>query len=140
MKLNYITVMVRNMEKSLDFYEKLVGLKVMNKMEMAAGRIAFLSNGEGETMLEIIEFADSKKVETRGMVMSYAAGESLEEIRARAEELGYSPSAMRIFPYCRGCLCSFGAYLHLLLPYICAESSVNRNTAYTGIVSRYTNR
>ena len=94
MKLNYITVMVRNMEKSLDFYEKLVGLKVMNKMEMAAGRIAFLSNGEGETMLEIIEFADSKKVETRGMVMSYAAGEreSLEEIRARAEELGYSPS------------------------------------------------
>ena len=32
MKLNYITVMVRNMEKSLDFYEKLVGLKVMNKM------------------------------------------------------------------------------------------------------------
>ena len=92
MKLNYITVMVRNMEKSLDFYEKLVGLKVMNKMEMAAGRIAFLSNGEGETMLEILEFADSEKVETRGMVMSYAAGESLEEIRARAEELGYSPS------------------------------------------------
>ena len=57
MKLNYITIMVRDIEKSLDFYEKLVGLKVVNEMKLEAGRIAFLSNGEGETMLELIELS-----------------------------------------------------------------------------------
>ncbi len=92
MKLNYITIMVRDIEKSLDFYEKLVGLKVVNEMKLEAGRIAFLSNGEGETMLELIELSRGEKVETKGMVMSYAAVEGLEVLRARAEELGYSPS------------------------------------------------
>ena len=39
MKLNYITIMVKDIEKSVMFYEKLVGLKVIRKMHPGENRI-----------------------------------------------------------------------------------------------------
>lgn len=92
MRLNFITIMVRNMEKSLIFYQELVGLRVMNHMSMERGQIIFLANGEEETMLELIEFKNVEKARTKGIVMSYLAEEPLEDIRKKALELGYLPS------------------------------------------------
>ena len=92
MKLNFITIMVRSIEKSLIFYQKLVGLQTVNHMEMEKGKIVFLGNGKEGTMIELIEFKDGEKVQVHGMVMSYLAGEPLERIRERAIRLGYSPS------------------------------------------------
>ena len=92
MKLCYITIMVRDMEKSLQFYQELVGLQIMRKMEPPMGKIVFLGNKEGETMLELIDFAGSEKVDAKAMVMSYGAESDLEALREKAAVMGYQPS------------------------------------------------
>ena len=92
MKLNFITFMVRDINKSVIFYQELAGLQIMNRMNPGAGEIVFMGNAQGETMLELIEFEGVKKVVTRGMVMSFSASCELEELRKKAVTLGYDPS------------------------------------------------
>ena len=92
MKLSYITFMVRDIEKSLTFYQSLVGLQVLKRFNPGMGEIAFLANKEGETMLELIQFDEAEKVLTKGMVISFSAGNSLIELREKAVNLGYSAS------------------------------------------------
>ncbi len=92
MKLNYITFMVRDIESSLDFYKGLAGLHETRRISLEAGEIVFLANVKDETMLELIEFNGMEKVETKGMVMSFLTDTELEELRAKAVTLGYSPS------------------------------------------------
>ena len=92
MKLNFITIMVRSMEKSLTFYQELVGLQEVRHMSLEQGEIVFLANGKEETKLELIEFKDREKVQVKGMVMSYLAKEPLEMLREKAIMLGGSPS------------------------------------------------
>ena len=59
MKLNYITIMVKDIEKSVIFYEKIVGLKVIKTMHPGSGKIVFMANGQDDTMLELIHFDDT---------------------------------------------------------------------------------
>lgn len=92
MKLNYITFMVRDIKKSIAFYQDLVGLQIVNRINPGVGEIVFLANEKGETMLELIEFAGVEKVETKGMIVSFLAKTDLEELREKAITLGCSPS------------------------------------------------
>ena len=45
MKLGYITVMVRDLERSLAFYQELAQLQVVRRFRPGPGEIAFLANG-----------------------------------------------------------------------------------------------
>lgn len=92
MKLSYITIMVRDIEKSIIFYEELAGLQIVRRFNPGQGEIVFLANAEGETMLELIEFKDVEKVAVKGMVMSYQVEDELEKVREKAIILGYNPT------------------------------------------------
>ena len=92
MKLEYITFMVRDIEKSLSFYQELVGLKVVRRFSPGMGKIAFVVNEEGEIMLELIQFENVEKVQTKGMVMSFAANEELNVLREKACRMGLEPT------------------------------------------------
>lgn len=92
MKLNYITIMVKDIEKSVAFYKELLELKVVREMNPGSGKIVFLSNGKDETMLELIHFDDAASVTVDGMVMSYTSKIPLEELKEKAEKLGYTPT------------------------------------------------
>lgn len=92
MKLNYMTIMVRDLEKSLAFYQELAGLKLVRRFNPGPGEIAFLANGAGETMLELIQFDHAEKVEVKGMVLSFLAAEDLAVLREKALQLGYAPT------------------------------------------------
>lgn len=93
MKLNYITIMVRDIQKSIAFYSELVGLKIQSRFKPnEIGEIAFMVNEEGETMLELIEFKDVEKVSAIGMVMSYTSAEPLNTLQKKAADLGYNPT------------------------------------------------
>lgn len=59
MKLNYITMSVRYIEKSLKFYQKLIEMENMDK------------------------------VEVKGMVLSFQTVETLDDLRNKALRLGY---------------------------------------------------
>lgn len=61
MKLNDITVMVRDLKKSLDFYCGLISLKPIRELNPPQGRIAFLANQQEDTMLELIQFEQAEK-------------------------------------------------------------------------------
>lgn len=56
MKLNYITIMVRDIEKSLNFYCSLISLKPIKELNPPQGKIVFLADRQGDTMLELIQF------------------------------------------------------------------------------------
>lgn len=92
MKLNYITIMVRDIQKSTQFYQELAELQVISRIHPDAGEIVFLANEQGETMLELIEFEGVEKVAAKGMVVSFSAAGALEKLRERAINLGYEPT------------------------------------------------
>lgn len=92
MKLNFITFMVRDLEKSVLFYQNLAGLQVVRRLNLAAGEIVFLANSAGETMLELISFEQHEKVAATGMFISFSVEENMEDLRKKILELGYSPS------------------------------------------------
>ncbi len=84
--------MVGDIEKAIEFYQKWVGLKLVNHLHLEMGQIVFLSNGKNETMLELIQFKDAEKVSMSGIVMSYSTDEKFDALRERALHLGYSPT------------------------------------------------
>ena len=93
MKLNYITFMVRDLEKSIGFYKRVIGLTVIKELEVPKGKIAFLTNEVGETMLELIEFPDAIKVSVEGMTVSFITEKDrLLSVRETAISEGFMPS------------------------------------------------
>lgn len=92
MKLNYITIMVRDLEKSLEFYCGLLSLKPMRELNPPQGRIVFLADQRGDTMLELIQFEQAEKVTAAGMVFSFLADKPLAQLKAQAEAMGYRAS------------------------------------------------
>lgn len=98
MKFNYMTIFVRDLERSCAFYEQLAQLQVLRRITPPGGQIAFLGNAPGETMLELVAFPQGEKVETKGLTISFQTGEPLENLRRRAEELGYAPSEIISHP------------------------------------------
>ena len=92
MKLNYITIFVKNLEKTLHFYTELVNLKVVNRIHLPQGEIAFCTNKEEETMLEFIQFPHVKPIHTSHMIFSFLTDISLELLREQMISLGYTPS------------------------------------------------
>lgn len=92
MKFNYITFMVRDMEKTISFYTEIAELKILRRFNPGAGEIIFMANAEGETNFEFIQFDDTPKVCAAGMTISFKASNNLEELRERAISIGYNPS------------------------------------------------
>ena len=80
MKLNYITMLVRDIEKSIDFYQRAVEMHVVRRFHPEIGRIVFMSDAEESITLEFIQPEKNiETVETKGIVMSYSAKGRLEE-------------------------------------------------------------
>ena len=53
MKLNFITIFVQVLERSI-FYQTVAGLQIVRRLQPAMEEIAFLANQTRETMLESI--------------------------------------------------------------------------------------
>lgn len=92
MKLNYITIMVRDIEKSLDFYCGLLSLKIVSELNPPQGRIAFVADQKGDTMLEFIQFEQVHKVTASGLVISFLANKPLTELKEQAQAMGHLTS------------------------------------------------
>ena len=92
MKVNYITIMVRDIEKSLNFYCSLISLKPIKELNPPQGKIVFLADRQGDTMLELIQFEQTEKVTSTGMVFSFIADKPLTELKEQAQAMGYLTS------------------------------------------------
>ena len=101
MKLNLVSFGTKDLDQSVRFYTELAKLIVVRRLEVPAGKIAFLADQDGDTMIEIIQFIDEQphggNPGVSGVMMSFAADESLESLREKAVNLGYEPSEIRQF-------------------------------------------
>ena len=92
MKINYITFMVRNIDKTVSFYEDFCGLKVLRRLSPRTGSIVFMGDEEIGTELEFVQFNNVEKISVKGLTVSFQVPDRLEGLRERMIADGYQPS------------------------------------------------
>lgn len=54
-RLFHVSLIVKDLEKSADFYQQVLGFKVMRFQDMGVQRVAFISTGDGEPLIELTQ-------------------------------------------------------------------------------------
>lgn len=93
MRLKHVTFMVRDIDRSIEFYETMAGLKVERRFQAGPAELAFLTNGSGETEIELVS-RPGVKFEGKGMFLCFET-EELEKMHELAEKKGLNPSAIQ---------------------------------------------
>ena len=87
MKFCWSTLMVRNMDESLQFYQEIVGLNLVERFPAGPGvEIAFL--GDGETKVELICNAENKEINVGEDISWGFAVDSVNDVMAAIKERG----------------------------------------------------
>lgn len=94
MHLKHIAIRVKNLEQSIDFYEKMTGLAVARRLKAEPAELAFLSNGVGETEIELVCIPDSPTFEGKGMFFCFET-DQLGEMHHIAETEKFNPSPIQ---------------------------------------------
>jgi lactoylglutathione lyase len=83
-KFTYVGIRVTNVQKSIDFYAKLLGMKVISrgKIEQTKGETVALKNQEGGFILELNYYEKDSPFNT-----PYSAGEGLDHLAFQVENL-----------------------------------------------------
>lgn len=58
-----VTLRVRNLEKSIQFYETITELVISRRFQSGPAEIAFMTNGNGETEIELLYIPQGKTFE-----------------------------------------------------------------------------
>ncbi len=81
MKLCWVTLYVKDMQKSVEFYEEVVGLEVQRTFSIGEGKhFTFLGNGETE-----IELIQDETVEDINVGTSISLGFEVANVEAKIE-------------------------------------------------------
>ncbi len=91
MRMKHITMRVKDLDTSIQFYEAIAGLDVVRRMEAGEYEIVFMSNGEGETELELVYSAQGETFQGKGFFLCFET-DNLEEMHEFAENMEYEPS------------------------------------------------
>lgn len=92
MKLLHTMIRVKDIKKSLEFYEKLIGLKQVKQMRLDDCTLYFLSDEIGEVQIELTQNDETPE---NGYEIGSGFGhfafqvDSMDEITAKLKELGY---------------------------------------------------
>ncbi|MDA4117618.1 MAG: VOC family protein [Thaumarchaeota archaeon] len=83
-KLIYTGIRVKDLEKSIEFYTKVLGMKVTgrSKIDETKGETAGLVSEEGGHLLELNYYEKGSDFDTK-----YASGESLDHIAFQVDDL-----------------------------------------------------
>jgi len=83
-KLIYTGIRVKDLEKSIDFYTKLLGMKVTGrtKFEATKGETVGLVSEEGGHLLELNYYEEGSDFKTK-----YSAGEGLDHLAFQVDDL-----------------------------------------------------
>ena len=55
MHIDHITIRTSKLEGSIDFYEKVAGLRIVRDLRKVGSQIVFLADADGDTRIELIE-------------------------------------------------------------------------------------
>ncbi|SHJ65681.1 lactoylglutathione lyase [Anaerocolumna jejuensis DSM 15929] len=88
------TIMVRDLEKSIAFYETMAELKVVRRFQDGPAELAFLSNKAGETEIELVSAPQMQTFEGKGFFICFLT-DKLEEMHNLAISQGLNASDIR---------------------------------------------
>ena len=104
MKYSHTTIMVSDIEKSIEFYKEVAGLELQRKFSAGEKTLAFLADKEGDTEIELIQDSSEKPYSGSGISLGF----QVEDVKAYLEKMksmGYettdiiSPNPMTHFFY-----------------------------------------
>ena len=94
MHFKHIAIRVKSLEQSIGFYEKMAGLTVARRIKADPAELAFLSNGDGATEIELVCIPDSPTFEGKGLFLCFQT-DRLEEMHHIAEDQKFNPSPIQ---------------------------------------------
>lgn len=89
-----LTIMVKDLEKSIYFYERIAELKIMRRFKVGPGEIAFMARDAGETEIELVYMPGGNTLDCKGIVICFET-EKLDEVRKLAIDMELNPSDIR---------------------------------------------
>jgi len=83
-KFGYVGIRVIDLQKSIDFYTKLLGMNLMNrsKMELTRGETVVLQSEKGGPILELNNYREDSPYNTK-----YTPGEGLDHLAFKVDSL-----------------------------------------------------
>jgi len=94
MHIQHVTFTVSNLEKSIEFYETMTELTLSRRFKAGTAEVAFLTNGDGETEIELLYRPGSQTFEGKGIFVCFAT-DKLDVMHKLALEKGLNPSAIQ---------------------------------------------
>lgn len=94
MHIKHITIMAKNLEESIKFYKTITELTISRRFKSGPGELAFLTNGNGETEIELVSMPQGQKFEGKGMFICFET-DKLDEMHKLALDKGLNPSSIQ---------------------------------------------
>ena len=88
MRYAHTTIIVSDIEKSIQFYEEVAGLTIRNKFSAGSKTLAFLSDKDGDTQIELIQDENEKTYSGSGISIGFEV-ENVEEYMEKMNSMGY---------------------------------------------------
>ncbi len=94
MHIKHIALRVKDLEKSISFYETITELKVLQRKQEATAELAFMGNEIGETQIELICIPEAQTFEGKGMFICFES-DNLDIEHKLAQDKGLNPSPIQ---------------------------------------------
>lgn len=94
MIFKHLSFVVKNLEKSIEFYETITELSLSRRFKSGDAELAFLSNGTGETEIELISMPSMEKFQGKGFFLCFET-DQLDAMHTLSQEKGLNPSDIR---------------------------------------------
>lgn len=95
MNIKHITLRVKDLEESIKFYETITELTVSRRFKAGPAELAFMTNGEGQTEVELLHIPEGQTFEGKGMFICFET-KKLDEMHKLAKDKGFNPSDIQI--------------------------------------------
>ena len=93
MRYAHTTIIVSDIDKSIQFYEEVSGLTIRNKFSAGSKTLAFLSDKDGDTQIELIQDENEKTYSGSGISIGFEV-ENVEEYMEKLNSMGYKTTDM----------------------------------------------
>ena len=95
MHIKHITFRVKAIDPSIDFYETMTGLQLVRRFTAGNAELAFLSNGAGETEIELVHIPGGQTYEGKGMFICFET-DQLDAMHEQALAKNLKPSPVQV--------------------------------------------